>query len=1169
MITSSTCSIQTYSPIVQEIRALRIDSIPGESVSGEFKLHYACYSTPYISYNVSAASLRMILEDNLNAAKISSLQTTDRSYNFCPGIGKVQVSRYTYGVAGGVEWRITFTSAVGAVQPLTISSYLKGQGASIFITSITSANVISGSFSLLFMGHETRPLPYNISADDMKTAIMLDFPFIVSADVLRTDPTGNCGDGLCWNGPTQSLGYTWVLSMTTSVGNKSPHSPTSTMFDYEGKIEELAAINDLIGCVNGVCPQIVISSGHNASILHIMRGINLGRPFSLSYGGSGGGYGGKGGRGFRYPPIGQRYGDVYITNLHGGSGGASGLQELYQLTMDNIFSRARGGSGGGAIEIIASNDIVVGPRAKLSCDGESGWDNFATAGGGGAGGSILLSAGGAIIVRGKLSARGGSGGNRRDIIRHNSSLISVSGGGGGGRIAMYGQSLTMDDVIHVDVAGGNCQSVSFNVDNSCRGENGTVYFQNGLQQKIRIDSRKGGAMETSSAMIIKGIPDEKLMSLDGNSFNSYLFHSGPEYVLKRSERPTRLSFFIKLDINMENTATGWGALIEIRSHALADIIDRGNPVTSEIALFVGEKMRHTSNFVYVPSMTSYIESMTAFHDETKLGQWYKLDIFLDWEEMVYDISVDDSYLGPKSFPFHSNGIKAISISNIHPEVEVWIDEIYVGEDTRLGFQCSDLLQNLPTQYAWSHNVYERSNSVHEMIHHESHLFQREIYKSPDHSGLPFYDGQGHVGFNNAVKFKDTSEAWKMGSRHPESLLQVLEPPLQKSKYFYYGEYTMASPISNESNIEFGGIFSCSSMDLITWKNEGLMLSHRNITDMVEGSNRALIAKRAKVLFNHRTKKYVMWMILENNKNDLGMTGVATSDSAGGPFTFVRSFFPDGNRTKDQTLYVNENGTAFLLRSFYTTVDYILPEAVMQPIWESVKDKEGRTNFGLNFHRAFYEPGYDNFHDIDGDLSTYGVKSRFLDPSSPENNIWRPHSVVGVKAQPWEANYRDGLCGIRKRIDDLQVLDPYRIENRSNCSNIADNPTHPTPPDKLIGLEKVVETRLAKYVAISKLTDDYLDTTGVTEIFEGGLENGSSMVPLTELLEMEGFGWNPTMTLKSTYIPPMKSGTFNQDENWATLFHQYEDTYNDRAYYSLACLLDRKCPVNFRNQINQE
>ena len=1109
-----------------------------------------------------------ILEDSLNAETISNLHAIDRSNNFCSGIGKVQVSRHAYGTAGGVEWKITFISAVGTILPLTISSYLEGRAASISISSIASANVISGTFSLVFIGHTTRSLPYNISAREMKNAIMSDFPFVVSADVVRTDPTGNCNDGFCLNGPTQSLGYTWFLSITTDIGNISPHSPTSALFDSEGKIEDLAAINYLTGCVNGECPQIVINSGHNTSSSHITSSLKVQKPFSLSYGGSGAGHGGKGGQGFTFPPTGNMYGDEYLSNLYGGSGGSSGLQELIQLTIADIFSRARGGSGGGALELIAHNDIVLGTSAALICNGESGWDNFSTAGGGGAGGSILLAAGGSISISGRLSAKGGSGGNRRDITKRNT-LARFSGGGGGGRIAVYGQSVTLtNNPMQVDVSGGTCQKMTPDED-YCHGENGTIYIQKGLEQEIRLDSSLGGAMGTSVAMIVQGKSSQK--ALDKLSYRPSLFHSGPEYVFHRSERPSRISFFIKLDNSTDNLSTGWGALVEFRSRTWSDSVsDKGSHVTSAIALFVGEKIVHTPNFVYLPSQTLNINVMRPLCNETRLGRWYKVDVHLKWTEMVYDISVDDDHLGSKNIPFLSSGIKSISVSNLNSDVDVWIDELYVGDDARLGFDCSYFLEHYPMQAAWGHEEYKQSNAAHEMIHHESHLLQRQMYTIPNHSGISFFNGEGHISFKNDVKFNDISETWEHRQLDPELLFKVYDHVSFKTKYIFYGDYydTKSSIAYENIHKEYGGVYACSSTDLIHWKNEGLMLSSRNISDMVEGLNKTLMAKRPKVLFNKESNMYVMWMILENQENNLGMTGVAISDTANGPFEFVRSFYPDGNKTKDQTIHVNENGTAFLLRTFYTTVDYILPEAVMQPIWESVKDGNGGTNFGLNFHRAHYEADYDNFHDVDGNLSSYGVKSRFLDPDADQNNIWKPHSVIGVKAQTWKANYRDGSCGIRKRSDDLELLDPDRTENRENCSNIADNPMHSTPPDKLVGPEKVIETRLAKYVTISKLTKDYLDTTGVLAIFEGGLDDGTRMVSTSDFLGIEDLGWHP-ISLKSTYLPPVKSESFHQDKKWATIFHQYEEAYNDRAYYSLACLLDNKCPVNFKNQISQE
>ena len=90
-------------------------------------------------------------------------------------------------------------------------------------------------------------------------------------------------------------------------------------------------------------------------------------------------------------------------------------------------------------------------------------------------------------------------------------------------------------------------------------------------------------------------------------------------------------------------------------------------------------------------------------------------------------------------------------------------------------------------------------------------------------------------------------------------------------------------------------------------------------------------------------------------------------------------------------------------------------------------------------------------------------------------------MPAVEAQPWSANYIDGYCGIHKRNDNYELLDPnlatFTSIDRSMCSNIADNPLFDTLQDQLIGILRVLTSRRAKYMAVSSLTDDYLDTTG--------------------------------------------------------------------------------------------
>lgn len=58
-----------------------------------------------------------------------------------------------------------------------------------------------------------------------------------------------------------------------------------------------------------------------------------------------------------------------------------------------------------------------------------------------------------------------------------------------------------------------------------------------------------------------------------------------------------------------------------------------------------------------------------------------------------------------------------------------------------------------------------------------------------------------------------------------------------------------------------------------------------------------------------------------------------------------------------------DGRGYLARTYYTEIEYVLPGAVMQPVWSSVKRQDGSVDFGLSYHRAFYSPDYDDYHDI--------------------------------------------------------------------------------------------------------------------------------------------------------------------------------------------------------------
>ncbi len=128
-------------------------------------------------------------------------------------------------------------------------------------------------------------------------------------------------------------------------------------------------------------------------------------------------------------------------------------------------------------------------------------------------------------------------------------------------------------------------------------------------------------------------------------------------------------------------------------------------------------------------------------------------------------------------------------------------------------------------------------------------------------------------------------------------------------YFWYGEFKTEGPGGNSANV---GVSVYSSRDLYHWKNEGIALkvSDDPSSDIVKGS----IIERPKVLYNAKTGLYVMWFHLElkGKGYSAARAGVATSKSARGPFTFVRDFRPDGEMSRDMTLFQDDDGKAYLI-----------------------------------------------------------------------------------------------------------------------------------------------------------------------------------------------------------------------------------------------------------------
>ena len=111
---------------------------------------------------------------------------------------------------------------------------------------------------------------------------------------------------------------------------------------------------------------------------------------------------------------------------------------------------------------------------------------------------------------------------------------------------------------------------------------------------------------------------------------------------------------------------------------------------------------------------------------------------------------------------------------------------------------------------------------------------------------------------------------------------------QNGTYYWFGEHKVARRAGHI------GVACYSSTDLFNWKNEGLALSAGADTgDLVDGC----VIERPKVIFNSKTKKYVMWFHLELRGQGYGAAraAVAISDTPTGPYKYLESFRPDAGQ----------------------------------------------------------------------------------------------------------------------------------------------------------------------------------------------------------------------------------------------------------------------------------
>lgn len=160
----------------------------------------------------------------------------------------------------------------------------------------------------------------------------------------------------------------------------------------------------------------------------------------------------------------------------------------------------------------------------------------------------------------------------------------------------------------------------------------------------------------------------------------------------------------------------------------------------------------------------------------------------------------------------------------------------------------------------------------------------------------------------------------------------------------------------------------SSENLLDWKREGVALWQTNLP---AGNGHPTFAERPKVIYNQRTKKFVMWMHLDEDRYFFAHAGIAISDTPSGPFTFLKAIRPITNTNafaakdadptqqrlfggtfRDMNLFVDDDGKAYVFYSSEDNLtmyvsrlneDFTGPEtpAVENQTWARILEKQNR------------------------------------------------------------------------------------------------------------------------------------------------------------------------------------------------------------------------------------
>jgi len=215
-------------------------------------------------------------------------------------------------------------------------------------------------------------------------------------------------------------------------------------------------------------------------------------------------------------------------------------------------------------------------------------------------------------------------------------------------------------------------------------------------------------------------------------------------------------------------------------------------------------------------------------------------------------------------------------------------------------------------------------------------------------------------------------------------------------YYWFGEDR-----SKDNDPEKRYVACYASKDLVHWTFRNQVIKTADPDNL--GKN--FVLERPKVFYNKKTKKYVMYMHIDDASYKMARVGVAICDKVDGDYKYLKSFRPLNHESRDIGQFIDDDGMPYLIfedrpygfRIASLTDDYL---GVDKEICLIPKHMEGGAL--VHYNGLYYAIGSSltgwnaNPNKYATATSLSGPWSEFKDIAPPEANTYGSQSTMILK-----------------------------------------------------------------------------------------------------------------------------------------------------------------------------